>query len=75
MASGFPAFCNDFPGGPADEISSVYVSLRETPKMVDFIALQRQKGCDPRDVSEGERACMCLVARKEMEVAHTHFPG
>lgn len=59
--------------GPDDEISSVYVSLRETPKMVDFIALQRQKGCEPRDVNEGETVCMCLVACKGMEVAHTHF--
>lgn len=61
--------------GPDNEISSVYVSLRETPKMVDFIALQKQKGCDPRNAGEGGRVCMGLVACKRMEVAHTHFSG
>lgn len=43
MASGFPACYNDSLVGPDDEIGSVYVSLRDTSKMVDFIALQRQK--------------------------------
>lgn len=61
--------------GPDGQIGSVYVSLRDTPKMVDFIALQRRKACDPRNPSEGERVCMCLTAFKVVEVAHTHFSG
>lgn len=61
--------------GPDDEISPVYVSLRETPKMVGFIALQRQKGCDPRNAREAERVCMSLTIFKAVEIAHTHFSG
>lgn len=57
--------------GPDDKISSVYLTLRETPKVYDFITLQRQKGCDPRNASERGRVCMCLAAFKGMEVAHT----
>lgn len=59
--------------GPDDDISSVYVSLRDTPKMVDFIALQRQKRCDPRNASAGGRVSMCSAAFKEMEVANSLF--
>lgn len=57
MASGFPAYSNNSPNWPRRNKFCLHIT--DSPKMVEFSALQRQKGCDAT-LEILARECVCV---------------